>query len=783
MYYPWVLAIVPAAIAVLSFLIYHDFVRVDKKRSKWFFLAARIMIFTALLIAIAGPYQTKEIIVAGDPRLTVLIDNSTSFNLFNKPAVSELIESLEDRIPLDVGIVASGELSAIGDGIFEKLEGGDNILIISDGNNNAGRNLRDIISYAVTLNASVNAVNVSLIYSDASVKINGPRYVIRDSENTFYADVDVAGSLSYTIRVRADNDLMIEERATGKRSFEIKRSFSEGYHKITAELDVNDHFSHNNVYYKSVEALPKPRLLFISQRNSPLYNILIKSLDIEMRSAVPATISELESYQGIILNNLRAGDVADRVDLLSEYIELGKGLLVIGGENAYDSEYKSSAFEALLPVKSTGGKKITEDAINVVVIIDISGSTKNRAGSSATDSAVDVEKAIAVEFVDSLRSNDRIGIIAFNTKSFEISELSKLASKREQVVQKIAALQYGGGTFGWTALDAAGEMLKGQKGARNIIYISDGQDKYTQKAISTAKSISEGLGVKIYTVGVGDQTDEGFMLNIAHYGGTDMYFPIEQKEKLDILFGEPEGNDSMRLDIMNSNHFITRNMDLKAKVYGINTVVPKSSARMLITTGDGKPVLTLWRFGLGRVASLTTDDGYSWAPQLMDDKNFMLMSRIISWVIGNIKSDTEFNVRVNDAYLGETTTIEVESDKAPESDTLSFSKNSDGYYTAAFTPETIGFFRFLDTEMAVNYKQEYQATGMNDELFSVVRSSGGGIFSEGDADSIIQKVKMDSRRKKIEKIFYRWPFVIAAMAVLIIELTYRRIRENRNSYK
>ena len=55
---------------------------------------------------------------------------------------------------------------------------------------------------------------------------------------------------------------------------------------------------------------------------------------------------------------------------------------------------------------------------------------------------------------------------------------------------------------------------------------------------------------------------------------------------------------------------------------------------------------------------------------------------------------------------------------------------------------------------------------------------GGGFFKLEESKELIEKVKRDSIRIRTDFKFYRWPFIIAALAVLIIEIAFRRFREN-----
>ena len=73
--------------------------------------------------------------------------------------------------------------------------------------------------------------------------------------------------------------------------------------------------------------------------------------------------------------------------------------------------------------------------------------------------------------------------------------------------------------------------------------------------------------------------------------------------------------------ILDNTHFITYNLSVDALISGYNYVLPKPSARILVTTNKNIPVLVGWRFGLGRVVVLGTDDGGRWAGELLNKEN------------------------------------------------------------------------------------------------------------------------------------------------------------------
>ena len=93
--------------------------------------------------------------------------------------------------------------------------------------------------------------------------------------------------------------------------------------------------------------------------------------------------------------------------------------------------------------------------------------------------------------------------------------------------------------------------------------------------------------------------------------------------------------------------------------------------------------------------------------------------------------------------------------------------------------DKLGFNELLGATFAVNYNDEYLEVGFNDEFKEAVLLTGGKIFSQSDIDGIVEHVKTFSKRTSTEVITLRWPFVLVALLIFLIDIVVRRIRENK----
>ncbi len=753
----------------------------SKKLSRVLIAISRSVVFSLLIIAIASPFSLEEKTVQGSPSLTILTDNSTSFELFEQGIASDLKVSLEKEIPTTIRYIARGEESPIGDSLLNNMKGNDNLLLISDGNNNKGTDLGDVMMLASSLNTTISSLNINPIKTDLALTIDGPSELIFGTEALLYVDVKQTGPISqdYDIKVMIDDDIVINEKAAGTKTFEINQMLDTGYHKITASITADDYFKQNNVYYKTLHILPKPKILFVSQKDAKITSILDAVYDVSKKSYMP---KELESYSAVVLYNINEGLLKANTEILSNYAADGNGLVVIGGQDSFDyGNYENSMFETILPVKVGLAGRDEESGMNIIVVIDVSGTTCSAFGAGSTNTKIDVEKAVATQIVGGLRSGDKIGVITFDFNSHLISPLSVIDEKPDlnYTISTINCGGYNAGTLVSAGLIRAEQMLRSEKGSKNIVLVSDGITQYPQNAIARAKSMTS-LGIKTYAVGVGFDTNSQFMQDLA-LAGQGIYFEPTEAQRLNIIFSrEPEEDkaDMMGLLILDSNHFITQNLGLSAKVTGFNQVVPKSSARMLIATHNTNPIVTIWRFGLGRVAALTTDLEV-WAGQLLNKENSKIITRTVNWAIGDPSRNNEFDVKLKDSRLGDNAEIIVISETNPVLEGLSFSKIDKNVYKAGFVPKTTGFHDFFGAVMAVNYKEEYEHLGINPELIDIVGITNGRIFSKDNTTEIVEFIKENSRRKKIDKISYSWIFILTALSIFLIEACIRRIMENR----
>ena len=188
--------------------------------------------------------------------------------------------------------------------------------------------------------------------------------------------------------------------------------------------------------------------------------------------------------------------------------------------------------------------------------------------------------------------------------------------------------------------------------------------------------------------------------------------------------------------------------------------------------------MVVWRFGLGRVVTLTTDDGLKWGGDLLTKQNSKLVTKSINWAIGDLGRKKAYDVTIKDTVLGKQTSVNVISRDMPQAEGLAFAKIDTNLYSSAYTPQETGYKEVLGATFAVSYNDEYANLGINPEFTSLVEKTGGKAFDASDTKGIIEFIKAKSKRIKIDSTDYKWPLAIIAMLLFLAEIGIRRYREN-----
>ncbi|AKB29542.1 membrane-associated protein [Methanosarcina siciliae T4/M] len=831
------LLLVPLAVFVLLGL----WKKVDKKH-----LFVHTLVVFLLILALAAPYSTE----IGTPKtnqtgITIISDETASMDLLQKGVAGEISEKLGTSVPVTVTTV-SGIHTSLGDAIIQQASPETYVLVVSDGQSNSGTPVEEALSYCYKNNFPVAALIPRTEKEDLSVEIEGDNEAVIDNEAFYKVKIRKATEeqISYQVRITVDHRKVLEREITqtGRiESIEFNHTFEKlGPHTVKATLHPAsisvknlDYFENNNQYMKSIYVTPKPKVLLISNEpDSPLADMMREIYDVR----VAKSFGSLDGTDTVIMDNQAASTISEaETRTLRNYVTNGGGLVVVGGDSSFDfpaeKTYQKTGFEELLPVTSEpsnwrGGR-------NIVLMLDVSPSAMNEngIGGKVLD---DILSNTIVLLESDLLKDARVDVITFGSRGMDITDgfvdISK-ESNRLWLEAKIREIQPSGrSTSLERGLLTAHNLLKAQNSSAEaeIIIVSDGGigntaegDLRFERAVQCAENLHEGSGIDIHFVHIytpkidelkvtskGQYYAELFMNKI---GLSENYERLKPGERVEVSFSENPDESEARDDeyssgsivVYDPKHFITQNIsDINNDILGYNEVTPKPEANRLVITRLGKPIITTWRLGLGRVAAITTDNGKGngapWAASLYSGNDSLIITRTLNWAVADTEMSEEIQLKVPDLKMGQPGRILITTGKegTPE---LYFDKkpmeiNSIGnnMYESYVTADTFGLHKISETPVeanlteellsgasgtenaswrpaAVNRPDEYTYIGENTLFRTAILENGGKIYTKGDIYSKISEDASTSTEKKIlTKVFYTKYFLTLAFLIYLL---------------
>ncbi len=773
-------------------------------------ILSRIIIVSLLVVALAGPYNPVTVTETDEtPTITVLSDETDSMDIFESDTAQGIFDKLQDTTPARMENMG-GLRSDIGDEILASSTGDDHIIVVSDGNNNFGSDLGETIDFVSDTGTVVYAVTQTPEENDLSVEITGARTAVLGNENLVGVEIRQAlTDANYKLSIEVDGSPVSNQTVTQTYPINIvgfSSTFNSlGPHLITARISSGDDMrAGNNVFNKTIYVVPKPRILLVSpDADSPLYQIL-RSL-YETNTALSIDDANLTDYKAVVLDNINDGRISgNSIENLREYTAAGGGLLVVGGDNSYDfGDYLGSPIEAILPVESYSSAYA--GSVNVVLVLDISGSI-------SAHEALDDEKAMAVNLLKDMGRDTNVGVVAFGGDAVSVSDgLLPMSShaNRAALIDRVKKLKTG---YGGTSMDegiiTAASMLDNTSGKKYMLVFSDGaisnsfeDSKIEISSMDTTETEMIFVMIKTNVVKERDvKTDNNrgdfFMEVLADQaGGVFIQLDPDLDQRLDLKFGQespelPEdGPDAYAIVRLDEEHFITRYLNISGSISGYNDVTQKVGARRLVTTSMGKPVVTVWEFGLGRVVSLSSDNGNLWSGALYSGENARLLPSMVNWAVGDPRPEDGIVVYSGDMNLGSPGTVTIRSNEMPAvvfgGQVVPVSQTGERTYEGVIEPDHIGLFNLevsaggvtLEDTAAVNYPLEYRDVGNDPDFLEAVKRNGGGVYNVDQAGSLLfSDIRKNSIMTTVEHVSLSWLFLITALLVFLGEVIVRRAK-------
>ena len=167
--------------------------------------------------------------------------------------------------------------------------------------------------------------------------------------------------------------------------------------------------------------------------------------------------------------------------------------------------------------------------LELVAALDVS--------SSMTDALPRLKEA-AKTFLEGLRSDDQVTLLAFNENIFMPARRSTDKVVRAQAIDR---MEPWGGTALYDVIIKAVELLGRQSGRRSIVLFSDGDDQSSHSPLEAAIARTEGSDATIYVIGQGRALKaaelQALMNRLASVSGGRAFF-TDDIGRLDGIFAE-----------------------------------------------------------------------------------------------------------------------------------------------------------------------------------------------------------------------------------------------------
>lgn len=151
---------------------------------------------------------------------------------------------------------------------------------------------------------------------------------------------------------------------------------------------------------------------------------------------------------------------------------------------------QSGEAEALVP----------QQGIDIVLALDTSSSM--RSAPPRGDARLVVAQGVLRDFVAN-RENDRLGLVAFRSRSFVISPLTLDYRSFQQLVEQAGDVGLDDGTaIGLAVADSLNLLRTSTARSRVIILLTDGEDNQPEVSPLTSARLAEALGIRLYTIGI-----------------------------------------------------------------------------------------------------------------------------------------------------------------------------------------------------------------------------------------------------------------------------------------
>lgn len=571
-----------------------------------------------------------------------------------------------------------------------------------------------------------------------------------------------------------------------------------GTHRYRVDLEPSaDSIAQNNTGQAIVNVAGPPRVVIAEGASGNGHNVAaaLQASGFQVTtisaSTLPISASGLDDYDAVVLVDVPARDLGPtRMAALQTFVrDLGRGLLVLGGENSYGlGAYAATPLEQALPVTMEIPQRKEIPTVAVALVIE---NLENSAGN-------DVAKEAAKKVVEQLTPRDEV-MVSDAATGFPVP--LQHVSDPAAIEKSIDAMQTGDPpSYAPYLANAANALLGSDAKVKHIIVVGDGdaQDNYEPLI---KQIVDHGITVSAVATAAHEFVDAPAMQDIARWGHGRYYEATDFNVPQALL---KEARTVIRPALI-EDHFVPEAIGGSSLLAGLPTlpaldgyvaVTARPLASVALISDQGDPILASWQYGAGRSVAWTSDANGLWTTGMIRlPAASQLWSQLAEWILpassdpdwhlttaangpnGEIIAETDnlgsAPAKLNGQIVGpaDTATTATLVPVAPGRYVAEFPIDAPGAYSVHVLSSAPGGPAALDGQIVVPYSPEYRTTGLNESLLEAVAHAGGGRLLQDPAQAFADDLPAAAGGAPL----WRW-LLAAAACLLVFDVAVRRLK-------
>jgi Ca-activated chloride channel family protein len=811
----------------------------------------RAAILALVILAIAGPYRLSTSEGAAKP---VLLDASASITPEMRAWTKDLVRNELKLKSGDPAIIFAGQAAAenLGDALtaltspdgcrqcrpgatnlasaLSKLtalgEGNGPVVLVTDGWENQGDAAQELASLlaAHTDLYIFTPPGASAIHDVAVSEVTTPHALA--NTDSFRVGVALTNLNDHpvvgTVRL-FESGKPIEQRAVtlnpGSERIDFPvRSAATGLTSYRATFTASnpaDDLYHENDTLQSWVGIGAKRKILIFADNPQESNYLAAvarrmGIEPEVVTARDTRFdASLRSFDAVLLDNVPRDQMpAATQQALARYVGAGGALAMVGGDRSFGlGGWHGSALESIMPVIMKPPEH-KERQRALVLIID-------KSGSMGRGEKLDYAKAAARAAAGTLKDNDLIEVIGFDSQPFVVVPLEPLKTARPYLGQMIDRLKARGTTYLMPALKQADRDLAASGAAiKHVVILTDGETGGTAAMYyDLVATMHRQGGVSVSSIAIGNEANVRLLDSISQYGGGALY-QTSSAEALPQLVLQDVGRRGGEQHTMVEKEFVPQTSSPDTILKGmagrrlppikgyVSTQLRPGAALDAFITRDGQrePLIASTRYGAGKTLAVTTDGGGRWASPWIRDNVFSgLWDRILEWMtpppanlpkfdvaMGYREGRIEFNLTDYDADARQALALVAARVMLPDGarEDLVLSQSAPGELSGSFAAPSAGTY-YIELRSGQNGKErpfpplaytvspaafaELPRRRPNYDLLEHLAAATGGRLNPPPSELVMARPQFK------HTVGFTQPLLLTAMLLLIAEALVRRL--------